>query len=99
MSDLVPAAPAQGSLSTIGGSGGEGSVLTRLRGFAQQPPVRKALPWFLGAAALGIAALTWGVMSPGPQRVLYSSLDDSERAGVAAALDQGAIGYRIDNST
>ncbi len=99
MSDLVPATQAPALFASPAGGGAGGSVLTRLRGFAQQPPVRKALPWFAGVAALGVAALVWGVMAPGPQRVLYATLNDNERAEVAAALDQGAIGYTIDNAT
>lgn len=99
MSDLVPATPAQGSLLQPLNDPAGGSVLTRLRQFAQQPPVRRALPWFAGLAALGVAALVWGAMATGPQRTLYSSLNDAERADVAAALDTGGIKYAIDNAT
>ena len=74
-------------------------MLDRVRAFAAQPPVRKALPWFAGVAAIGLLALTWTALSPAPQRVLYSSLDDAERADVVAALDKAAIGYTIDNAT
>jgi len=76
-----------------------GSALTRLRSFTAQGPVRRALPWFGGLAALGGAALTWAMLSPPAQRTLYSQLDDSERASVAAALDKAAIAYTIDNDT
>jgi flagellar M-ring protein FliF len=76
-----------------------GSPLNRVRGLAAQPAVRRALPWFLGAAALGGVALTWSLLAPAPQRVLYTELDDSERAQVAASLDKAGIGYAIDNST
>ncbi len=57
------------------------------------------MPWFAGLAGVGVLALTWAMMSPAPQRVLYSSLNDSERADVVAALDKASIGYTIDNST
>lgn len=99
MSDLVPASPAQSATLTPLTDPAGGSVLTRLRLFAEQPPVRRALPWFGGLAALGVAALIWGAMAPGPQRTLYSQLGDGERADVAAALDNGGIKYRIDNAT
>jgi flagellar M-ring protein FliF len=104
MSDLVPA-PAGGPparptalLAPLRDPAG-GSALDRVRTFAAQPPVRKALPWFAGVAAIGLLALTWTALSPGAQRVLYSSLDDAERADVVAALDTAAIGYTIDSAT
>ncbi len=74
-------------------------LLTRLGGMASHPAVRRALPWFLGVAALGGAGLAWEMVGPVPQRVLYAQLDDSERASVVAALDKGAVHYRIDNDT
>ena len=73
--------------------------MDRLRQFTAQPAIRKTLPWFAGTAGLGLLALTWAVMAPAPQRILYSQLDDSERSSVTAALDQAAITYQIDNST
>ncbi len=76
-----------------------GSVLTRINAFKAQPAVKKMLPWFLGVAALGGAALTWSAVAPSAQRTLYSSLSDGERASVVAALDTANIGYHIDNST
>ncbi|MBU1254073.1 MAG: flagellar M-ring protein FliF [Alphaproteobacteria bacterium] len=57
------------------------------------------LPWFAGTAGLGLLALTWATLSPAPQRVLYSSLDDAGRAGVVASLDQAGIAYQIDNGS
>src|SRR5690606_2124500 len=76
-----------------------GPMLARIKTFAAQPPVKKALPWFAGIAGAGLLALTWATLSPAPQRVLYSSLNDSERADVAAALDKASIDYTIDNNT
>jgi flagellar M-ring protein FliF len=99
MSELVPVAPSATSLIAPLRDPSGGPMLTRLRAFAAQPPVRKALPWFAGIAGAGLLALTWATLSPAPQRVLYSSLNDGERADVAAALDKASIGYTIDNST
>lgn len=93
MADLVPAG---GPASPFAAGG---SVLTRLSAITQQPAVRKMLPVFIGLSAIGGAALTWSLMAPTPQRVLYAQLDDSERAGVAEALDGAQIAYRIDNQT
>ena len=78
---------------------GTGSPLDRVRALSAQPLVRRALPWFLGVAAIGGVALTWQLLSPAPQRILYSELDDNSRAGVAASLDKAGITYVIDNST
>ena len=99
MSDLVPAAPSQGSLLAPLRDRRGGSILTRVGAFAAQPPVRKALPWFAGVAGIGLLALVWAGLSPAPQRMLYSSLSDAERADVVGALDKAAIDYAIDNAT
>ena len=108
MAGLVPAnAPQGGAGQHPPGQGsvleplmnGQGSMGQRARAFAAQPVVRKALPWFVGMAGLGIAALLWATLAPGPQRVLYSSLDDASRASVVATLDQAGIDYQINNDT
>ena len=98
MSTTLPAAPA-GSVLTQLTRPSDGSILDRVKGFAAQPAVRKTLPWFAGAAALGAVALTWSMLSPDPQRTLYSQLDDSERASIVGALDKASIPYKIDNNT
>ncbi|MCB2060605.1 MAG: flagellar basal-body MS-ring/collar protein FliF [Novosphingobium sp.] len=101
MSELVPAtgsAKPQSMVAPLTEPAG-GSVLTRLSAFASQDAVQRALPLFLGLAALGGVALTWNMVAPSPQRVLYSQLDDSERASIAEALDKASIGYQIDNGT
>ena len=94
MADLVPAT-ANGSLTMEPGAG----PVAQMRGFLAQPAVKKMLPWFVGTAGLGLAALTWSLVVPAPQRTLYSSLGDGERAEVAAALDQAGIQYEIDPGT
>jgi len=94
MAELVPVAS---GASMSGGDGGP--ILTRMKNVAAQPAVKRAIPWFLGVAALGGAGLTWAMLGPVPQRVLYTQLDDSERASVVAALDKGSVHYHIDNST
>lgn len=101
MADLVPVAaePTRGSILTPLTDPAGGSALTRLRSFAGQPPVRKALPWFALTAGLGGAALMWQALAPQSQRMLYSALSDGERAQVAGALDKASIRYHIDNST
>ena len=98
MNGLVPAdSPGSGMLTPL--TGGTGTFGQRLRAFTAQPAVKRALPWFAGMAGIGLLALTWGTLSPAPQRVLYSSLGDAERASVVATLDQAGIDYTIDNGT
>lgn len=101
MADLVPAAaaPSQGSLLKPLTDPAGGSALSRIGAFTAQPAVKRMLPWFVGVAALGGAALTWSAVAPSPQRVLYAQLEDGERAGVVEALDQAGIGYKIDNQS
>jgi flagellar M-ring protein FliF len=102
VSDLIPlpqpAAPAPSLLAPLLDPAG-GSSIHRLRTFADQPPVQRMLPWFVGVSALGVVALTWAVMSPAPQRVLYSALGDAERASVVDSLDKASIAYALDNTT
>ncbi len=90
MADLV-AAPVSAS--------GPNAPLERLRGLTAQPALRRAVPWFVAAGALGAAALAWAVVSAPPQRQLYAQLDDAQRAGIVTALDGARIAYSIDNAT
>ena len=108
MAGLVPAGAPQGAGSSPPPGqnsvleplmSGEGNMGQRAQAFAAQPLVRKVLPWFVGLAGLGVAALLWSTLAPGPQRVLYSSLDDASRAAVVATLDQAGIDYQINNNT
>ncbi len=78
---------------------GQGSIGDRVRAFLAQPAVRRSMPMAIGLAAVAGSALLYMALAAGPQRILYSSLNDSERAEVAAALDQGGIAYQIDNGT
>ena len=99
MSDLVPATmPAQGNGGMSANLSG-GTIVDRAKALTVQPGVKKMLPWFAGTAGLGVLALTWAAMSPAPQRMLYSSLDDAERASVVETLDTAGIAYTIDNNS
>ena len=96
MSDLVPSSPSL--IAPLTDPSG-GPALTRLRAFTGQGAMRRVLPWIGGAVGIGLTALAWATLSPAPQRVLYSELDDSGRARVVSALDKAGIGYTIDNQT
>ena len=68
-------------------------------GFISQPALTRALPALAGVGALAAAAGLWMAISSGPDRVLYSSLTDAERAKVVETLETGGIAYAIDNNT
>ncbi len=95
MNDLVQKTGASSLLAPLTDPAG-GPMLIRLQGFIGQAAVRKALPWFAGIIALGGAGLAWETLAPAPQRLLYTQLDDSERASIVATLDKGQVHYKID---
>ena len=89
MADLVPisGAPAQrntGSVLTALTDSAGGSAGQRLKAFAAQPAIRRSLPAAAVLASLTGVALLWLALSDPPQRVLYGSLTDAERAEVVA---------------
>lgn len=94
MADLVPV-PAGTLLTDPAG----GTLPARLGRLISQPSMRRMLPWFAGVAATGLAGLVWLEMAPASQRVLYTALNDSERASAVAALDKAGIRYTINNQT
>ena len=106
---MAELATAGGVLDNPGQAGGSllapltnpagGPPLDRAKNFLSQSPIKKALPWFAGVATLGAGALAWSTLAPAPQRVLYTQLDDGERASVVAALDKGNIHYKINSDT
>ncbi len=98
MAETLPAPPPASLLTPLTDPAG-GNAMSRLRAFAGQDSVRKAMPLFMGVSAIGLAALAWATLAPSPQRTLYGSLSDSERGGVVEALDKANISYNIDNST
>ena len=97
MAYLLPA-PFPGPLAVLTDPAG-GPMLTRLGATLRQPAVRRTLPLLGGLAALGAVALTWAMLAPAPQRVLYSELADAEKARVVGALDKAAISYRLDDAS
>lgn len=97
--EILPATQASPALSPARMPGAGRPMLERVGMIMREPAMRKVLPWFVGAGGLGLATLTFAMLSPAPQRVLYSSIDDQDRAGVVAALDQAGIAYEIDNGS
>ncbi len=70
-----------------------------LAGFVSQPALARALPALGGLGAVAVAGMLWMAISSGPDRVLYASLTDAERAKVVETLEAGGIDYGIDNGT
>jgi flagellar M-ring protein FliF len=68
-------------------------------GFVSQPALARALPALGALGAVAAAGALWMAISSGPDRMLYTSLTDAERAKVVETLEGGGIAYSIDNST
>ncbi|TAD73652.1 MAG: flagellar M-ring protein FliF [Sphingomonadales bacterium] len=70
-----------------------------LQGFASQPALARALPALAGLGAVAAAGALWMTLASGPDRVLYTSLSDADRAKVVETLEAGGIAYAIDSGT
>lgn len=90
----LPPAPAAAPLG-----GWRTLVPEPLADFARQPALSRALPALAGVGALAAAGALWLALSSGPDRVLYTSLTDADRAKVVETLEASGIGYSIDNGT
>jgi flagellar M-ring protein FliF len=96
----VPAAPAGVPLDpSAPATGWRGMLPPQVSGFLGQPALARALPALAGVGALAAAGALWLAISSGPDRVLYTSLSDADRAKVVETLEAGGIGYSIDNAT
>ena len=95
----VPADPAGLPMATQAASGWRTMLPPQVAGFVGQPALARALPALGGLAAVGAAGALWMTISSGPDRVLYTSLTDAERAKVVETLEGGGIDYAIDNGT
>ncbi len=95
----VPTDQAGLPLSPNSGGGWRTMLPPPVAGFLNQPALVRALPALAGVGALAAAAGLWMAISSGPDRVLYTSLTDAERAKVVETLEAGGITYAIDNST
>lgn len=76
-----------------------GDWRARITAFLRQPAVQRALPAVVGIGVVALVAALYLMIADGPQRILYSSLSDAERAKVVEVLDAGGVAYNIDNST
>jgi flagellar M-ring protein FliF len=94
-SGSLPVATAPSPVAALPGAGWQ----ARLAGIADAPALRRAGPALIGVGALAAAAMLYLALAGSPQRILYASLSDGERAAVVEALESGGIAYAIDNGT
>jgi flagellar M-ring protein FliF len=102
MADAALPVPAQGAgLVPLDGSrpGWIDRLPPPLASFMSQPAVRRTLPAVAAVGALAMTGALYLALASGPQRVLYASLTDAERAKVTETLSASGIGYKIDNGT
>lgn len=77
---------------------GSANPLTQVRALIAQPAVKRSLPLIFMLGLIGAAALAWAMLSTPPQRVLFASLPESDKAAVADALTAANIPNAIDGS-
>lgn len=106
MADASVPVPAQGAVpvgnnafAASGDAAGGDGLQARLSAFANQPAFKRAVPGLIGLGAFAAIAAVYLAISSPPQRILYSSLNDTERAQVVQLLEAGGIAYEIDPNT
>lgn len=71
----------------------------RVRSFMEQPAIKRALPLLGLLAVVVLAGTLWLALREPPQRDLFRSLPETDKAAVAEALQQSNIGFNIDEAT
>jgi flagellar M-ring protein FliF len=66
---------------------------------AGSPSAKRVLPAAGAFLFIVLAGLAYLALAAGPERTLYTDLNDAERAEVVEALEAGGIGYAIDSAT
>ncbi len=64
-----------------------------------QPVVRRSLPMVLLIGLIASAAAAWLMLATPPQKTLFPSLPDADKAAVTSALQAANISSRIDSGT
>lgn len=88
------AAPPRPALSDLGRN-----PVGALQQLWQQPAVRKSAPMIGLVGLLASAALAWTMVATAPQKMLFSGLNDADKAAAVEALTQANIQSNIDNQT
>jgi len=96
----VPTDPPGLPVAPQGAASGWRTMLPpQMQGFVSQPALARSLPALAGLGAVAAAGALWMTLASGPDRVLYTSLTDADRAKVVEALEGGGIAYSIDSGT
>ncbi|HSX54299.1 MAG TPA: flagellar basal-body MS-ring/collar protein FliF, partial [Sphingomonas sp.] len=77
---------------------GMANPLKQMGSILSQPAVKRSLPLIFMVGLIGAAALAWMALSTPPQRVLFASLPESDKAAVAEALGAASIPNAIDGA-
>ncbi len=86
------------ALPATTGPGGFVNPLSQIRSILSQPAVKRSLPLIFMVGLIGAAALAWMALATPPQRVLFASLPESDKAAVAEALSAASIPNAIDGA-
>ena len=73
--------------------------LKQIQGMVGNPAIKRSLPLIFMVGLIASAAFAYFMLSTPTQKTLFSGLPDSDKAAVIAALKQGGITGRIDDST
>ncbi|MFA5988108.1 MAG: flagellar basal-body MS-ring/collar protein FliF [Sphingomonas sp.] len=73
--------------------------LRQLASLFALPIVRRSLPMIALVGLVAGTALAWSLLASPPQRTLFSSLPDADKAAVTQALQAANISSSIDNAT
>ncbi|MET0364312.1 MAG: flagellar basal-body MS-ring/collar protein FliF [Sphingobium sp.] len=100
MSDAnIATVPAGSGLPALAGANPLDNARLKLTGFMKQPAVAKALPMIGVVGVTALSGLAWLALREPPQRDLFRSLPEADKAAVAEVLDKGNIPYHLDKDT
>ncbi|HEX7852551.1 MAG TPA: flagellar basal-body MS-ring/collar protein FliF, partial [Sphingobium sp.] len=100
MSDAnIATVPAGSGFPPGGGGSPLDNARLKLTGFMKQPAVQKSLPMIGVAGVTVLSGLAWLALREPPQRDLFRSLPEGDKAAVADVLDKSNIPYHLDKSS
>ncbi|HEX7873699.1 MAG TPA: flagellar basal-body MS-ring/collar protein FliF [Sphingobium sp.] len=100
MSDAnIATVPSGSGLPALTGGNPLDNARLKLTGFMKQPALQKALPMIGVVGVTALSGMAWLALREPPQRDLFRSLPEADKAAVAEVLDKGAIPYHLDKDT
>ena len=72
--------------------------LQQLTGLLGQPAVRRSLPFVFLVGLVLAGFLAWSMVATSPQRILFASASDADKAAITSALEGVNIANNIDGS-